>query len=172
MPRPTPMPMMRGAASRISSAAAPAAGFMLRAEGVSDKKEKAGFGGRAMAMDMAANESFARSDLMSLQSAKVVGKDAVQRNKRMDEFKLATNVLSDSDSAMPVKNIDGKTFYLRDGFWTDASFDGRQKPTAIEFGSKEYFELLKKNAGIGKYLAAGRQLVLVYNGNCYRIKYN
>jgi Ca-activated chloride channel family protein len=172
MPRPTSMPMMRGRA--LSAAPAAPSVAMGGSGGWRQEGADRGFAleQKKASFDMAANESAARFNLMSLSSAKVVGKEAVLRNKRMDELKLASNVVTPKNSEMPVKNIDDKTFYMKDGYWTDASFDGKIKATAIEFGSKEYFDLLKNAPGIGKYLAAGRQLVLMYNGNCYRIKFN
>jgi hypothetical protein len=71
-----------------------------------------------------------------------------------------------------VKNVEDKTFYLRDGVWTDSAYDEKTsaKPTEVAFGSKEYFDLIKL-PGIAKYLSVGKQLVLVFNGKSYRITY-
>jgi len=109
---------------------------------------------------------------MNLSSALVSGKAAVLRTKSMDEFKQVAQLPSDKDNAAAIRNIDGKTFYNRGGVWNDSAYDGKQKLQSITFGSKEYFDLMRNAPGIGKYLAVGRQLILLYNGIGYRIVFD
>lgn len=118
----------------------------------------------------AAMEMQVRDELMSLNKLEVAGKDAVRLAKKVDGMKMVAQLPS-ADKNSAVKTIDDKTFYLRDGVWTDASFDGKQKLQTIAFGSKEYFDLVHKTPAIGKYLSAGRQLILVFNGQGYRITF-
>jgi Ca-activated chloride channel family protein len=97
------------------------------------------------------------------------GRAAVMRAKRMDTLKQIAQLPASKDAA--IKTIDDKTFYLRDGVWTDSSFDGTQKLQTIAFGSKEYFDLINHKPGIGKYLSAGRQVIVLFNGTGYRITF-
>jgi Ca-activated chloride channel family protein len=108
---------------------------------------------------------------LGLASAAPGGKSAVARSKAVREFQWTT-VAADKEANKDVgiKTVEDKTFYLRDGFWTDSSFDGKSgKPEIISFGSQRYFDLMRKVPGISKYLAVGRQVVLVYKGHVYKI---
>jgi Ca-activated chloride channel family protein len=69
-----------------------------------------------------------------------------------------------------LQTIDGKTFILRDGVWTDTSFDP-EAMTAVEiaFLSDEYFDLLADIPELARYLAIGEQVIVVYDGVAYRI---
>jgi Ca-activated chloride channel homolog len=180
MPVVSPMPMVRSdiranrmIGMRPSSTRGGVMGGVAGAPGF--------FAGREMqAMDAAAPvvrdfrmaEESARSSLMSLKTASVAGKDAVRRAKKFDEMKVIAQLPADKERNAGVKTIEDKTFYLKDGVWTDSSFDGKQKLQTIAFGSKEYFDLVHSTPGIGKYLSAGKQLILVFNGNGYRITFN
>jgi Ca-activated chloride channel family protein len=119
--------------------------------------------------DFREEESALRGSLMNFDKP-AAGKDAVIRAKKMDQLKVVAQ-LPANEKTSAVKTIEEKTFYLRDGVWTDASFDGKQKLQTIAFGSKEYFDLAHNTPGIAKYLSAGRQLILLYNGIAYRITY-
>lgn len=126
------------------------------------------------AMDSAIDgDESARTDLIALglASAAPAGKSAVARSKAVREFKWTT-VAADRQASKDVgiKAVEDKTFYLKDGFWTDSSFDGKSgKPEIINFGSQKYFDLMRTVPGISKYLAVGRQVILVYKGRVYKI---
>ncbi|MFN2499884.1 MAG: hypothetical protein ABR557_12425 [Pyrinomonadaceae bacterium] len=65
----------------------------------------------------------------------------------------------------------GKTFYLRDGVWTDADFKAGTKlpQSTIKFGSDEYFALLKQKPRLAAYFSLGEQVVVVLDGTVYRV---
>ncbi|MCA9817924.1 MAG: VWA domain-containing protein [Cyanobacteria bacterium HKST-UBA01] len=96
------------------------------------------------------------------------GKRAIAFQKALRD--LRKDVVTDGDGRQ-VKVIGDKTFYMVNGFWVDASFENVKKPdlTSIEFGSKQYFDLVYKNADLGKYMGAGQQVIFVYKGQCYKI---
>ena len=78
--------------------------------------------------------------------------------------------LQEKDKEAGVKSVEDKTFYLSSGFWTDSTFDAKSaKPQIISFGSKDYFDLIRSNPGISKYLSVGQQVILMYKGHCYKI---
>ncbi|HEY9869548.1 MAG TPA: VIT domain-containing protein [Candidatus Obscuribacterales bacterium] len=126
-----------------------------------------GFAGAIYGDEGARSESIA----LGLASAAPAGKSAVARSKAVREFQWTT-VAADKEAKKDagIKAVEDKTFYLREGFWTDSSFDGKSgKPEIISFGSQQYFDLMRKVPGISKYLAVGRQVILVYKGHVYKI---
>jgi len=108
----------------------------------------------------------------SLANSDVSGKTAVRNSRALNDFK-AGSVISEADAPenSGVKTIADKTFYFRDGVWTDSSYasSGSRSPKLIKFASQAYFDLLHQLPGISKYLAAGRQIILVYKGVAYEI---
>ncbi|HUT36841.1 MAG TPA: VIT and VWA domain-containing protein [Planctomycetota bacterium] len=75
-----------------------------------------------------------------------------------------------ADVIVPIAD---KTFYKRaDGYLYDSLYDeARDKAKIVEVKafSDEYFALLKKHPGIGRYLAEAQPVVLVIEGNVYKI---
>lgn len=97
---------------------------------------------------------------------KDTGRQAVLREKAAAKMKEETHVAKD-DSA--VKTIEGKTFVLNgEGYWVDTEYKGGAV-THIKFGSNEYFELARKSTQVTKYLACGKQMILVTGGKAYKV---
>ena len=69
-----------------------------------------------------------------------------------------------------VRNVGGKTFYLRDGVWTDAELkpDARLPETTLRFGSDEYFGLLRRIPPLARIFALGDRVAVVWDGHVYR----
>lgn len=69
-----------------------------------------------------------------------------------------------------VQTVEDKTF-KRDakGRWVDTAWDGKAETTKVEVFSDAYFELLGKDDRIARYLAVGKRVVLVYEGEVYEI---
>ena len=69
-----------------------------------------------------------------------------------------------------LKQVGSKTFVLRNGTWTDTSFDGTEMETIkIEFLSDEYFDLISEIPVLGDYFALGKRVIVVYEGNAYEV---
>jgi len=72
-----------------------------------------------------------------------------------------------------IVHIGDKTFYRKpDGVLYDSLYDdARHKDKLVEVKafSDAYFELLRKHDGIGRYLAEGKPMVLVFDGKVYKI---
>jgi Ca-activated chloride channel family protein len=64
---------------------------------------------------------------------------------------------------------DDKTFYLRDGVWTDSEHTEGARLTEIAFDSDEFYKLLAAKPGLAKYLSIGRNVVVVFERVTYRI---
>ncbi len=72
------------------------------------------------------------------------------------------------------RTIAGKTFYRRQNQWVDGEFElttdvHRLPQVRIAYLSPEYFALLKSHPELGRYLALGSELTVVYQGNIYQI---
>ena len=106
-------------------------------------------------------------------SAVSTGKDAVTMSKQMNALKATTVAYSGGKGlgGAAVKIIEDKTFYSVDGVWTDSSFkaDAKQALKKVSFGTDEYFDLVRKNPGIAKYLSVGQRVILVFKGTAYEI---
>ncbi len=98
------------------------------------------------------------------------GLSAVVQSKRAREQQESALVdLGSVSDAM--KNAGGKTFYLRDGVWTDSDFKaGSTLPeTVVKFASDEYFNLLKQKPRLADFFSLGEQVVVVFEGRVYRV---
>ena len=74
-----------------------------------------------------------------------------------------------TDTIRAVKQVKNKTFHLRKGVWVDTAHKPETKTKKIEFGSEAYFDLLKKEPDISKYLAIGKHVIVSYKGTSYEI---
>lgn len=68
-----------------------------------------------------------------------------------------------------VKQVKNKTFHLRKGVWVDTTHKSETETKKIEFGSDAYFDLLKQEPDISKYLAIGKHVIVSYKGTSYEI---
>jgi Ca-activated chloride channel family protein len=95
---------------------------------------------------------------------------AVQQSKRAREQQEMLRVDKDSASSA-IRIAGGKTFYLRDGVWTDSELKtGVTMPeTAVKFGSDEYFALLKQKPRLAEFFSLGERVVVILEGRIYRV---
>jgi hypothetical protein len=100
----------------------------------------------------------------------VTGTVAVQESKRARAQQEVMRVEKDEQSKT-IRTAGGKTFYLRDGVWTDADFKpGMTLPqTVIKFGSDEYFALLKQKPRLAAFFSLGEKVVVILDGMIYRV---
>ena len=64
-----------------------------------------------------------------------------------------------------------KNFYNQSGVWQDAEFKAEKKlpEISVKYGSEEFYALLNKEKELAQFLALGEQVVVVWNGNVYRV---
>ena len=74
-----------------------------------------------------------------------------------------------AETVTTIKRVKDRTFHLREKVWVDSTHKPETKTTKIEFGSDAYFELLKKEPELAKYLAIGKHVIVCYKGTCYEI---
>ncbi len=101
------------------------------------------------------------------------GQKAVISAKAAGKLKSSNVLLADKDGLRSgiTQMVGEKTFVLNGMTWIDSGYNERTspKPKSIEFGSQAYFDLLKAEPGLSKYLAVGKQIIVSYKGNVYRI---
>ncbi|NOZ63817.1 MAG: VWA domain-containing protein [Caldiserica bacterium] len=99
---------------------------------------------------------------------KAVGREAV--SSAMDITRLKNREIIQKTGSSAVKQVGDKTFYLQEnGFWIDAEFKKDAQVKEVKYLSREYFDLLKRNPQLGRYFALGKNLLLVFEGQTYRI---
>ena len=74
-----------------------------------------------------------------------------------------------AETAVTIQQVKDKTFHQRDNVWIDSTHKPETKTTKIEFGSDAYFELLKKEPELTKYLAIGKHVIVCHKATCYEI---
>ena len=98
------------------------------------------------------------------------GQIAVQQSKRERAQQESVSV-KDDETSSAIRRSGGKTFYLRDGVWTDAEFraETRMPETTLTFASDEYFALLKREPRLADYFSLGERVIVVLDGRVYRV---
>lgn len=126
--------------------------------------------GRGLSMGRGQNQPAPAPPPRAADASAITGAGAVQESKRARAQQDVIRV-DDKDSPSIAKTAGGKTFYLRDGVWTDAELQTKTKlpETVIKFGSDEYFELLKQKPGLGVFFSLGEKVVVIFEGSIYRV---
>jgi hypothetical protein len=77
-----------------------------------------------------------------------------------------------ASTASPMRQVAGKTFYLRDGVWTDSEFkaDAKLPVVVLKFAGDEYFDLIGREPRLADYFALGKSVVVVWEGKVYRVE--
>ncbi len=106
------------------------------------------------------------------ESVTVVGEEAVKQSKLERLQKEADRIDEvEAKDTRAMKRVSSKTFYMRDGVWSDADFkaDAGLPETTVTFGSDAYFELLNQKPKLAEYFALGERIVVVFEGRVYRV---
>lgn len=90
-------------------------------------------------------------------------------------FAASERILQDSASitspSSDIKYVAEKTFYRQqNGDWVDSAYKEGDETQEIKYLSRDYFDLIKKNPWITKYLGIGKNIILVHGGKRYYIK--
>ena len=68
-----------------------------------------------------------------------------------------------------MKRAANKTFYLKNGVWTEHSIDANNDAVKIKFLSQDYFDLLQKDNQIKDILAIGEKILFKWENEIYKI---
>jgi Ca-activated chloride channel family protein len=84
--------------------------------------------------------------------------------------KLAEADVGGGEEAAGIKWVADRAFVLREGVWTDTTYDPQDmRTTGLAFGSAAYFKLLSQHPEWGKYFALGERVIVVLDGTAYEI---
>jgi Ca-activated chloride channel family protein len=106
----------------------------------------------------------------------VTGAEAVAQSRASRTMQDAVTVDEASTgaagNAATVQRVGDRTFYMREGVWTDAEIraDTRLPETVVTFGSEEYYALLARVPALARYFALGQQVMVVLDGRLYRVR--
>ena len=102
------------------------------------------------------------------------GQGAVTMSKQKEVLKGAEKIADSpgKPNSDVMRQASGKTFYLRDGVWTDSEFNGETKLpiVTLKFGSNEFFDLIGKESKLADCFALGERVVVVWNGKVYKVE--
>jgi len=128
--------------------------------------------GRAAGVGGNMNAPKGALDSAVAESVVVVGEEAVKQSKLRRIQKEADRIEEyETKDTRAMKRVSSKTFYMRDGVWSDADFkaDAGLPETTVTFGSEAYFELLNQKPKLAEYFALGERIVVVFEGRVYRV---
>jgi len=124
-----------------------------------------GFGG-AMRDDARAASSLPQS------FGATSGEGAVRAAKATAGMRATDRLEAQPDDAKKTRRfVEGKTFVLQNGVWTDLAFDTKNSlPTqSIKFASPEYF-VLARDAKTAKWLSIGERVLVVIGNRVVRVE--
>jgi len=99
----------------------------------------------------------------------MTGAQAVADSKL--QSRLMVTVDGGGEETAKIKTVANKAFILRNGYWTDITYDPhKMRPTRLDFGSSAYFKLLAEHPQWGKYLAVGERVIVVLEGKAYQVE--
>jgi Ca-activated chloride channel family protein len=101
------------------------------------------------------------------------GRDAVAASKRTEELREADKVTL-GKSAIPanqIRQVGGKTFYLKDSVWTDSEYkaDSKLSEVRLKFAGDEYFDLAGKDPKLAEFFALGERVIVVWKNKVYLV---
>ncbi|MGB8509199.1 MAG: hypothetical protein WCD76_12500, partial [Pyrinomonadaceae bacterium] len=99
------------------------------------------------------------------------GEFAVRESKRARAQQETMRDDENETARMAARKVGDKTFYLREGVWLDSEFKPAAKlaETTLDFGSEDYFALLKREPQLARYFALGERVVVVFKDRVYRV---
>jgi len=101
------------------------------------------------------------------------GQSAVEFSKEKEALRTADKVSSGGGSTgNQMRQAAGKTFYLRDGIWTDSEFKAEDKlpVVTLKFASDEYFNLIGQEPKLAECFALDKRVTVVWKGKVYRVE--
>ena len=114
--------------------------------------------------DEAAGAGAAPAAPMEMRSQ--VGEDAVSASKKIKSMKEEERVVITLVDR--IKHVGSKTFYFKEEFWVDGDYKDEDEVVEIKYASEQYFELMRKEPELGKYLSLGEKVVVCYQNKCYK----
>lgn len=118
-----------------------------------------------------------RASRVDMNQAPTSGQGAVMASKEARRKQESVTIVDEKDSDVnesstrSIRKIGVKTFYLRDGVWTDSEFDAAKRlpESTVKFASEEFFRMIAEDKEIARFLAVGERAVIVWRGRVIRV---
>ena len=111
----------------------------------------------------AAQEMWAQATAVPAPAA---GAEAVQDAENREALRSTEKA---ADNTEQIKYARDKVFVLRDGVWTDTTYDSSMETVRVSFGSDDYFALIAAQPEWGYYFSVGQEVILVLDGTTYQV---
>lgn len=98
--------------------------------------------------------------------APMVGAGAVQDAENREALRSTEKA---QDNTEEIKYAREKVFVLRNGIWTDTTFDSSTETAKVGFGSDDYFALMAGHPEWGYYFSVGQEVIVVLDGVAYQV---
>ena len=111
----------------------------------------------------AAQEMWAQATAVPAPAA---GAEAVQDAENREALRSTGKAAGSTEQ---IKYARDKVFVLRDGVWTDTTYDSSMETVRVGFGSDDYFALIAAQPEWGYYFSVGQEVILVLDGTTYQV---
>jgi Ca-activated chloride channel family protein len=98
--------------------------------------------------------------------APAMGAGAVQDAEEREALRSSERVQDNSEA---IKYARDRVFVLRDGVWTDTTYDGSMEIVKVGFGGDDYFALIAAHPDWGYYFSVGQEVIVVLDGVAYQV---
>jgi Ca-activated chloride channel family protein len=132
----------------------------------------AGGGGRGGLVPTALSAPADAAQRQAFESAKVASAQrSVSNVAAIDSLSRAAGrpMREDKDEANKNRRVDGRTFTLRDGVWTDVRYHAGMQVTTIKPYSKAYFDALQQLPELKSVFALGDRVIVVGKTGAIRV---
>lgn len=105
----------------------------------------------------------------------VTGAVGVSESRRSRAQQDALQVEDDAmgySSQQALRRVGSRTLYQRGSVWTDSEITDQTRlpETEVEFGSDEYYELIRRVPALAQYFAQGEEVDVIHEGRRYRVR--
>jgi len=111
----------------------------------------------------AAQEMWAQATAVPAPAA---GAEAVQDAENREALRSTEKAAGSTEQ---IKYVRDKVFVLRDGVWTDTTYDSSTETVRVGFGSDDYFALIAAQPEWGYYFSVGQEVIVVLDGTAYQV---
>ncbi len=98
--------------------------------------------------------------------APAVGAGAVEDAENREALRSTEKAAGSTEQIVYIRD---KVFVLRDGIWTDTTFDSSMDTVKVGFGSEDYFALIAAHPDWGHYFSVGQEVIVVLDGTTYQV---
>jgi Ca-activated chloride channel family protein len=105
-----------------------------------------------------------------LAAAPASGSAAVQQSQNFSGLQQAEVAAPVESSVVEeLKVVGDRSFVLRDGVWTDSTYQDGVDTTKIGFGGEDYYRVLAERPDWGPFFALGERVIFLSDGEAYEV---